>query len=113
MNDTLSNECTNEPRTGSTTKDGVWLALPSSMTIETVAQVSATVSQFQFSQENPLVLDAGQLEVVTTPGVQFLVALSKTLESAGTHLQLIHCRPSVGDVFADLGLAEQFQKWGG
>lgn len=53
-------------------------------------------------------IDTSQLARITTPGVQFLVALRAQCEATGTALRVSES-PILFDALALLGLAQQFQ----
>jgi anti-anti-sigma regulatory factor len=58
-----------------------------------------------------VVLDAGDVERVTTPCVQIILSLGKTLEKDNRLLKIDRATDDMRQVFCDLGLEEQFNKW--
>lgn len=84
--------------------------LPVALTIDTVEALAADFSAY--CADGPCVtLDATQVEVLTTPGVQLILSFSKSLEAQGISLRIIHAKPAVTQVFERLGLATQFSGW--
>lgn len=84
--------------------------LPSAMTIETVESVSDNLKQMRI-QPPTLVLNAAQTEILTTPGIQLLLSLAKTLQEQGIALVLTEPRAIFAQSFEQLGLAKQYASW--
>jgi anti-anti-sigma regulatory factor len=85
-------------------------ALPSALTIETVEGLAAELAEVDFKAPRAT-LNASRTETITTPGIQLLIALAKTLEARGIALAITAANPSVMHTFAQLGLAALFSQW--
>lgn len=57
--------------------------LPSVLTIETAEQLAAEFKQWPLTQKSALALDVSQVETITTPGIQLIVSLEKTVVGEG------------------------------
>ncbi len=62
--------------------------LPAVMTIETAESLAAELKQLPLSEKTNLTLDASQVETITTPGLQLIVSLEKTLSAQGGSLTI-------------------------
>ena len=58
-----------------------------------------------------LELDASQVETITTPCVQVIVAAGISIEDVGNKLAIHNPSTAFSDAFSDLGLNEYFAKW--
>lgn len=85
--------------------------LPSAVTIQNIEEVAQQLKALQLAQGEMLVLDAMQTEIITTPGIQLILALSKTLEQNGNSLAIMKPRESFNQSFDALGLASQLSQW--
>jgi len=61
-------------------------ALPSGMTIETIETLAAEFKQMLLAEKSCLTLDASQVGSITTPALQMMVSLEKTLCAQGGSL---------------------------
>ncbi len=86
------------------------LPLPSAMTIETVDALASTLKEKEFAPP-VLILDAEQTEIITTPGIQLLLSLAKSLEVRGIGLAITKQRTSFIQAFEQLGLAACLSEW--
>lgn len=59
----------------------------------------------------PVVIDAGQVERLSTPCVQVLLAASKSAEAAGGRLTLTQASDGFVAAFSDLGLFGNLMNW--
>ena len=80
------------------------LLLPPAMTIETIESVAAEYKQFPLHEKLQLRVDASQLETISTPGIQLLLSLEKSVSMAGGHMVIENCAASVRPSFATLGV---------
>lgn len=78
--------------------------LPSSMTVETVEAQAAELKQLPIKEKARLVIDASQLEAITTPGIQLLLSLEKSLVTFSGELVIKNSKPNIHHTFATLGL---------
>lgn len=82
----------------------VHFTLPAVMTIETADDVAAELRQLSLADHTHLILDASQLETLTTPGMQLLLATARTLSAHGGHLTIHHSKDDIITSVEDLGL---------
>lgn len=82
--------------------------LPASLTIETVEALAAFFLEHKPSGQTALTLDVSPIEVITTPGVQLLVSLAKTLETLNVALNIEGARPAFAQTLQQLGLSAYF-----
>lgn len=80
------------------------LTLPPTMTIETAETFAAELKQLPLAEKTQLTLDAACVETITTPGLQLVVSLAKTLEAQSGKLTIINPRESFKHAFSDSGL---------
>lgn len=85
-------------------------ALPSALTIETVEALLASLRDVPLGAEG-IALEAGKVESITTPGVQVIVSLSKSLEQMGGKLKIEQPSAALTQAFQTLGLGEQLTQW--
>ena len=95
--------------TYNTTNDGnidniISFLLPAVMTIETAEQLAADLKQLSFAEKANLTLDASQVETITSPGLQILVSLEKTLTALGGVLTIEGRRDAFVRALKDTGL---------
>ena len=74
------------------------------MTIDMVEAVAAEMKQLPLPEKTHLILDASQLEAITTPGLQLIVALEKTIASQGGILTIQSAPESLVHALKDTGL---------
>jgi anti-anti-sigma factor len=85
-------------------------SLPEEMTIETAEALAAELKQLSLAEKTSLVLDASQVENITTPGLQLIIALEKSLTAQGSALVIKGKRDSFADAFKDAGLESLLSK---
>lgn len=78
--------------------------LPIEMTIDVIESVAAEMKQLSLSEKSSLLLDGKQLENITTPGLQLIVSLEKTLTGQGGSLTLKNLKKPIIQIFKDSGL---------
>jgi len=76
--------------------------LPAHVTIETVESVLLELQEMDLSDE--FILDATQVEIITTPGLQLLVSLEKTLSIQGGALVISGTAQPFVHALRDAGL---------
>lgn len=74
------------------------------MNIETAELLAAELKQLPLEEKTSLALDASQVEIITTPGLQLIVSLGKTLEAQGGTLLITGRKQAFDDAFRDAGL---------
>lgn len=77
--------------------------LPRHLTIETAEEVAAALKT-QAANGGDVALDASAVEVMTSPGLQLLIALSKTLAATQARWQLCDPRPALQPLLQEAGL---------
>jgi anti-anti-sigma regulatory factor len=75
--------------------------LPSAITTQNAATLAETLRALDTTK--PQTLDATHTEVITTAGVQLLIALQKTLQQSGSALSVKGQGPAFRSAFTDLG----------
>lgn len=78
--------------------------LPPVMTIETAETLAAELKQLPLPEKTRLTLDASQVENITTPGLQLIVSLDKTLAAQGGALLINGQTEQLVHAFRDSGL---------
>lgn len=78
--------------------------LPVVMNIETAVALAAELKQLPLAGKTQLVLDAANVEVITTPGVQIILSLEKTLAAQGGSLKISSRREAFNNALRDIGL---------
>ena len=74
------------------------------MTIENAEALAAELKQLPLAEKATLTLDASQVETITTPGLQLIVSLGKTLDVQGGTLIISGPKDSFARAFRDTGL---------
>ncbi len=86
--------------------------LPAVLNIENADALSAELKQLPLNEKTLLVLDAAKVESITTPGLQLIVSLEKSLSVQGGSL-VINNQPDVLiNSFKDSGLEVLLKKAG-
>ncbi len=78
-----------------------------------ILEVAALNAQFRevISSGKSVVIDAGQVIRLTTPVVQLLLALEKSLQNNAQSIYLRNPSAMVEEVFTTLGLANKLELW--
>ncbi|MDX2073357.1 MAG: STAS domain-containing protein [Alphaproteobacteria bacterium] len=79
-------------------------ALPPVMTIETAEALAAELKQLPLAEKTSLTLDVSQVQNITSPGLQLIVSLEKTITAQGGRLTITGERDAFVCVFKDAGL---------
>jgi anti-anti-sigma regulatory factor len=90
--------------------DRLSFTLPAIMTIETVEPLAVEFKQLPLTDKNSLVLDAAQVENITTPALQLIVSLEKTLATQGNTLIIANPRDALIQACRDLGFEQLLGK---
>jgi anti-anti-sigma regulatory factor len=85
-----------------------YFILPAALTIETVESTAGALLAALPAAGDNLMLDASLTEIITSPGIQLLHALGRSLEKAGGHLFITPAHPAVVKAFNDAGIQETF-----
>ncbi len=86
------------------------IMLPSAMTIATVETLATQLNDLPANSQL-VTLDASGTEIITTPGVQLLLSLHKTLTARGSALTVTNASDALAASFEQLGLKSQFSVW--
>ena len=82
----------------------LYYTLPSLMTVETAEVVAAELKQLPIADKVQLTIDASSLEQITTPGLQLLVSLEKTIAQHGGIFRINGARESFLKIMRNVGL---------
>lgn len=85
-------------------QQSISFTLPPVMNIETAEALAAEFKQLPLAEKSSLTLDASQVETITTPGLQLIVSLEKTLVAQSGTLVINGKRDSFVHAFRDAGL---------
>lgn len=78
--------------------------LPALLTIETAEAFAAECKQWPLEEKTTLTLDASVVENITTPAIQLIVSLEKTLVAQGGALVIVSPTEAMVRAFNDVGL---------
>ena len=95
----------------SSEKKSLVLVLPETVTIENVEDLCAEARQINVLPEATLIIDASHTEILTTPGIQLLIAIAKSVQNAGGKLVISNPREPFKQSFAALGLGSRLTQW--
>ena len=84
-------------------KQATTQALPPKLSAETVEEVCAEMRESQLARFRTVTLDFSAVDIFTSPGMQLVIALEKSLLEAGGKLAISGVKPSVSAVMRDLG----------
>lgn len=91
-------------------KEGKTISLPSVLNLGVAESLREQFVE-QSIQETSIVIDASEVETITTPCIQVLLAADRAMEEAGGSLTLKLSSPAFQAAFQDLGLNVIFEKW--
>lgn len=98
--ETLPSELSPPDRSGQSLR----IALPAEMGIDAVEALAETFRTLKIEDKSVLSVDAAQVIHITSPGIQLLVALEKTVAARGGHVVIENRNPHLEQVFRDLAL---------
>nr|WP_240969584.1 STAS domain-containing protein [Sneathiella limimaris] len=84
--------------------------LPEILNLSIAENLRETFLQLQGSVSD-VTLDASKVETITTPCLQVIVAMGKSLEEADKSLRISEPSDALNSAINDLGLANVFSKW--
>ncbi|MCP5361818.1 MAG: STAS domain-containing protein [Hyphomicrobiales bacterium] len=90
---------------------GGTFVLPASMDITYVSRLHDEMCK-RVDVDGDVELDAEGVERLTTPCVQVLLSLAKTLEGRGKSLKITAASEAFSAAMYDLGLCTQMEQWG-
>lgn len=86
-------------------------AFPGAVTIQNVEEVTEEIRKLHLAPGETLVLDVVQTEIITTPGIQLVLAVANTLEQSGGALVIMKPKDTFNQAFDVLGLAPRLTQW--
>lgn len=94
-------------------KDARTFVFPASVTIENIESLTGELKKLQLSSGEKLTLDVEQTEVITTPGIQLILALTKTIAQSGDTITITKSKETFNQSFDALGLPPAASKRSG
>ena len=88
----------------------IFFPLPASVTIETVETLASELSKLPLSDKPLLALDASSTVLITTPGLQLIIALERNLSESGGTLSMGKVSDPVAQAFREAGLESFLHK---
>lgn len=86
------------------------MALPGALDISTVSLLHNNID-ISDSNEISYVVNAAGVQKITSPGIQLLVSLFKTIGSERKQLLVDNCSEQMNEAFRDFGLLDLLKKW--
>lgn len=84
--------------------------LPRSLEIAGIEDVYQQVLKFSKNTYKKFVLDAGEVALVDTAGIQLIVQFLRTLRSSGCEVSWINDSIQIYQMAAELGLADELEE---
>ena len=88
----------------------VHLQIPTSLTAETVQKVAEDMRGQQVERHKYVHLDFSETNILTSPGMQLLLSLEKTLSETGGIMVVSEVKSALREVFCDLGFERLLRK---
>lgn len=85
--------------------------LPSTISIDNIESLTRDILALNIENGDRLTLNASLVEVITSPGVQLLIALDKTLTNKCGKLIVSQPKDAMMATFKSLGLENYLTKW--
>lgn len=79
------------------------MVMRSHLNIEAVEEVLGEMKALQLDKCRNVTLDFSSVDVLTTPGLQVMTSLEKSLSEMSGTLSVVHVKPGVAGVFRDMG----------
>lgn len=86
------------------TGNAINFSLPPNMNIENIEHLASDLKQLVSQNKKNLLLDVSKVENITTPGLQLILSLEKTLSAAGNFLSISGESISLSGALKDSGL---------
>jgi anti-anti-sigma regulatory factor len=102
-------ETTTTPTVVAAQSSPTTISLPSSMSIETVVDIASEWKSLTAAAAQTLHIDGSQVERFSTPAVQLLLSLEKTVLEAGGKVMLTGATECIKQAFTELGLESFLQ----
>lgn len=95
----------------STAEKSLYIELPAMLTIDMVEGLAGNLLSMPLTGGVVLMIDASQVETITTPGVQLIVAVAHALEAHKGNLCVIKSSVAFTQAFEALGLGPLLGTW--
>lgn len=87
------------------------LALPSALTLENVEDFYTQLRKVEIKNGMTFELNAQNLSSITTPGMQVIISLARTVAQAEGKIHISWPTPSLKEAFKILGLDSEYEAW--
>jgi anti-anti-sigma regulatory factor len=87
------------------------LALPSILTLETIEEFYAEVRKIDITNGAPVVVDAEKLTSITTPGIQIILSIARSVAQSGGAFSINPASRALQDSCRILGLDSEYESW--
>ena len=87
------------------------LSLPVSFDISACSEFLVLINQYVDQDSGDVTLNGGKVERITSPAIQLLLALNKTLHDQGRKLKIDKPSSEIESAFDHLGLSRQLKDW--
>ncbi len=67
----------------------------------------------ELNTDTKIILDASKVQRITTPCIQIILSAHKTIKNKNGSLEIKNASDACKDAFYDIGLADEFNGWGG
>jgi len=85
--------------------------LPTTLVIGNIEEIFVQFKQIDFKNSVPFSLDASQVKSITTPGVQLILSLERTLKEHNSNFLLVNASENFKESFRTLGLGNKLESW--
>lgn len=91
--------------------DQIQYTLPAVVTLDTIREIADGLKKLSPGSSATLVLDVSKIEIISTPGVQMLIAAAKSAKEANGKIRMASINAAVLQAFEDIGLASYVKEW--
>ncbi len=93
------------------TENKVILPLPSMLTMENIEEFFLEARKINISEGVHVEINAAELDSITTPGLQVLLSLARSVAQANGQFQIISAPPALKDACRVMGLDSEYDTW--
>jgi anti-anti-sigma regulatory factor len=86
------------------------IILPTNADIKEVTHLYEHIRNL-LSEGKPIVINCGNVNAITSPVIQLIISVSRTLELSGRKLIIHEPSYAVQKIFADFGIKDQLEYW--
>jgi anti-anti-sigma regulatory factor len=86
------------------------IVLPARLSINSAAELRKNLMNL-LDGNGSIEIDASEVERITTPCIQIIIAMEKSTASAGRKFKVVNPSAAFSDAFATLGLSSYLQSW--